>query len=237
MLLPVVTALTFALPAQLGDGAPVPDEDRAPSHADTRGGNECPALFGAALDVEERRASREARLEDVSRSEVLLDVVHSDPAWQTPKPMRVHGFDVLGVEASPDGEPFARVHLSEAWSETCPAGDYLVRPDDSLGSEGAVLAVLDEGLLAEHKGQLIFLPTSGTHPPQFRMIWQSPFALNITPGSNASIGGSNGSAPKRNTARAASAKNDRSKQQRAKAQAKAAAENRRTMARPGRPRG
>lgn len=252
----VVLALT--LPAQLSDPAPpLDDAARADDVAveaptDAIGGEDgsvvparaslardCAALFGDDATREHRRTSRTARLEEVSRSERLLDVVHSEPAWQAPKPMRVPGLDIVGLEDGANGQPAARVRLGESWSGSCPPGDYLVAPDDGLGSDGLVLAVLDEGVLAEHRGELIFLPRSGTHAPTFRMIWRSGFALNINPGSNPAIGGSStGSSPKRNsTKRAPAAKRDDTKQ-RAKANAKAAAENRRNMStRPVRPRG
>lgn len=261
-------ALLVTLAAQLDDGAPPPAEpaiqasetasvdavDDADATADPTTAQppaaetftpenaslarDCAALFGGDLTREERRASREARLEEVSRSERLLDVFHSDAAWQVPKPMRVPGIDVIAIEDGPDGEPSARVRIAESWSGTCPAGDYLVARDDGLGSEGLVLALLDEGVLAEHRGELIFLPKSGMHPPTFRMIWRSGFALNITPGSNAAIGGSSGSSPKRNSTKRAPAADRNDRKQRAKANAKAASENRRNMAtRPVRPRG
>lgn len=218
MLLPVLVAL--ALPAETETPAPLPSD-------------ECVALFGDSSLIEERRASREVRLEAVSRSENLLDIVHTDASWQAPKPTRVPGLELVSVEEGEDGERVARVRLGDPWSEACEPGDYLVRVDDGLGSEGLVLALVDEGMLAEHRGTLIFVPKTGASAPPMRMIWRSGFALNVTPGAGpkATSGASGGAKQPRAVGR------DSSANQRARADAKAAAENRRTTARPTRPRG
>lgn len=221
MLLPVLVALAFPAEADI--------EKAVPSH-------ECPALFGESERSDERRSLREQRLEAVSRSENLLDIVHSDAGWQAPKPTRVPGLELVAVEeAAEDGERLARVRVGEVFSEACAPGEYLVRVDDGLGSDGSVLALVDEGMLAEHRGNLIFVPRFGTGAPPFRMIWRSPFALNITPGSTPNVGGGSSSAAKPTQPR--SAGRDASPAQRARANAKAAAETRRTTARPTRPRG
>lgn len=232
MLLPIVLAL--AVPAET-DAAPADTHEGAATAAPAE---ECAALFGDAARVEERRASREERLEGVSRSENLLDITHSDAGWQAPKPMRVPGVEVLAIEEGPGGAPVARVRVGEAWKERCAPGEYLLGVDDGLGSDGLVLAILDEGVLAEHKGNLIFVPRLGTGAPPFRMIWRSAFALNIAPGSNPAIGGSKtGSTSSRRSTRTTSGR-DSSASQRARAEAKAAAESRRTLStRQARPRG
>lgn len=234
MLLPL--ALVIALPADTGGGASQPSakaQESAPAPASLA--TDCSALFGNDRDRERRRASREARLEEISRTDQFLDVTYNDPRWRPPTPMRVPGLEITGFEEGPEGKAVARVRLSEAWSATCPAGDYLVGPDDGLGTEGLVLALVNEGVLAEHKGDLIFLPRTGVHAPQFRLIWRSGFGLNVAAGKNSGLGGtSTASAPK---AAGAKAPRQDARQQK-KAAAKAAAENRRNMAtRPVRPRG
>lgn len=230
-------ALVIALPAGTGDVALEPSatsHEPAPPRASLA--TDCSALFGSARDRESRRASREARLEEVSRTDQFLDVTYSDPLWGPPTPMRVPGLEIKGFEEGPDGKALARVRLSEAWSATCPAGDYLVGPDDGLGTEGLVLALVDEGVLAEHKGALIFLPRTGAHAPQFRLIWRSGFALNVAAGKNSGLGGGRSTAAAPKAAGAKAPRQDA--RQRKKAAAKAAAENRRNMAtRPVRPRG
>lgn len=232
MLLPILLAL---VPAQT-EVAPPPDA--AANTPPAAPADSCAALFGEAARGDERRASREERLEGVSRSENLLDITHSDAGWRAPKPMRVPGMEVVAIEDGADGARTARVRVGEAWSERCEPGEYRLGVDDGLGSDGLVLAIVDEGVLAEHKGELIFVPRLGSGPPPFRMIWRSAFALNVAPGSNAAIGGSStGNAKARRNTRATTGR-DASASQRARAQAKAAAESRRAVSsRANRPRG
>lgn len=210
-------ALALVLPADLGDAVPAheeapPEEASAAPEDEALPAAACAALFGGDVDRDLRRASRETRLEEVVRTEMLLDVVHTDPKWQPPKPMRVPGIEVVELVETPEGGKRARVRLTSAWGELCPAGDYLVDADDGLGSEGLVLAILDEGVLAEHRGELIFLPKTGSHSPAFRMIWRSGFGMNVAAGS------AKGPARKPTTAAA----KKRAQKPRAKASAKAA---------------
>jgi hypothetical protein len=206
--LPLTLVLLLAAPADIWDAAPKDGEAREPrEELEDEAGDEdankgCPLLFGSDESREHNRAVRLRRLAEVTWGEKLTDLVHSEPTWREPVLRRVPGLEVVQVEAVPDGEHVALVRVSEAFAASCPAGDYLVSVDDALGAEGAVLAVLDEGLLAELRGDLIFLHRGGAPPlPRFRMIWRSSYGLSLGSAAVAATGGKS-AAPAARAARA-----------------------------------
>jgi hypothetical protein len=137
----------------------------------------CPSLFGGDADRERNRAWRGEVLKEVVRGQRYVDVVHTVASWRSPKSIRVPGLDILEVGADEQGVAAARVRVDDAVAQGC-GGELIVRADDALGADGQILAVMDEGVLAEHRGQLVLLHRVGNRPPEnLRLIWQSGFGL------------------------------------------------------------
>ncbi|MFZ9887994.1 MAG: hypothetical protein ACO3JL_10870 [Myxococcota bacterium] len=181
--------------------------------------HQCAALFGGRDDEGPRDHTTM-----VSRSTHTVDVTYGESTWQTPRLVSLPGIEFVRSEEVDDGSRRAVLRVGDEWAEECPAGEYAVAALAPLGVDGRILAVLEEGVLAEHRGALIFVPPAGRRGPAFRMIWRSGFGLSV----NGSVGGGSTGAAKNNSA--ADKKARRQKRGRAdKATVKATVANRRSV--------
>lgn len=167
--------------------------------ASARPAEECPTLFGTAARRDANAAWRGRVFHGVRRGERTLDVFHSMASWRAPVRMRLPGVEVVAIERDESGEALAFVHVDEQVG-AC-EGDYALDVDDSIGADANVLAVLEEGVLVMHDGDLVLLGALGAAPPDFRMIWQSGFVVDVAASAKGKASGA-----KTNAARARSSK-------------------------------
>lgn len=173
-------ALVQPLPARSSirdrhDPAPLASE--APSSLKITPAGAC-ALFQDSAAT--RRANRERRLsllESIDRAKASFWIVHHGD-WTMPQPISVEHLTLSKTILKPEGAPTAIVWLDMPGQESgCRPGLYRLEVDDSLGPDAHVLAIFDEVVLIEYRGQLQYFTSPGAVVPEWHMVWQSPWTL------------------------------------------------------------
>ena len=151
--------------------------------------SDCTSLFG---DEDSRLRNKKNRrrnlywIDDADSDEDPNIVVHSNVEWKAPKPMRVEGLAVVGVSDEGSKETVVvKLAPSMARRVGCASGRYLLTVDDDLGS-APILAVLEEGVLVTHRGELGFVPMRDREMPQWLMAWGSRWRI-IPPRTRSSV--------------------------------------------------
>jgi hypothetical protein len=132
----------------------------------------CPAFFGDSSAKARNAMLRAKWLDWVDEDGDGVTIAHAQERWAEPLPTRVRGVQLVRIVRRETGLA-AELILSPdlAGSAHCPLGPYQVSIDDSLVGWGRVLAVLHQGLLAEHQGQLRFLALPAAEPPRWLLAW------------------------------------------------------------------
>jgi hypothetical protein len=137
----------------------------------------CAALFGSG---EERAQNARARQPLYFVHEELegITLAHSSPSWTDPTEVELEGVRLI---RSGDARAVVRVSSAAALPPGCPAGEYEVGRDDSLGRSTRILAVLKAGLLMERAGRLVYLRAPGTAARWF-LAWSAPGMVRLPVG-------------------------------------------------------
>lgn len=185
----------LALPAR-ADAAPETDGpvEKILTAAD------CPFVLGTGGSHATNAARRDKVVSWVEASGSVVDITHS-ARWRRPYYLEFDGLG-LGETTFRDGAWAAVVDLDESFG--CPAGRYQLTPDDNLGGDTWVIAVLPDLVLVEFQGNLAYLLTEDGEAPTWRMVWRSPWkTVRRWQGSVTSVtkGRKNSKRAKRNTKR------------------------------------
>jgi hypothetical protein len=133
---------------------------------------DCAEVFGDEADVGANRRARESRLNFVIDSGAQVVVDHSF-AWSEPTETEIRSLSLVETSTAT-----ALVYFTASEEEIdCPDAFYRISPDDSLGPEGRIVAVLRRGLLIELGEDLYHLPSDGEASPDFRLTWSSRFGI------------------------------------------------------------
>jgi len=145
-----------------------PDAPYPPQH--------CEPVFGDADAHAENRAHRQLAELEVEPGEHDVSVNHSTD-WHAPTPLDLDELELVETW-SEGGAVHALVYLDASFEEQgCDEGHYLIEPDDAIGAEARVLAVLEDVVLLEHGGELRYLRVDGVELPEWRMLWHSPWVM------------------------------------------------------------
>lgn len=162
---PVLVFLLVVFSVQLSRAAP--GAKRSP----IRVPSQCPRIFGNKLTRAANGADRVRFLHWVFEEAEGITIAHSHGSWTDPIRLRLAGIEV--VDRTPYDPKTAIVHINSEIAEEigCPAGDYRVRRDDSLGHNAHVLAVFRDLLLVEHQGMLTYMAPKETQGPRWVCGW------------------------------------------------------------------
>ena len=145
----------------------------------------CAALFGSG---EERAQNARARQPLYFVHEELegITLAHSSPSWTDPTEVELEGVRLVQSGA---GRAVIRLASPLTLPPGCPAGDYQVGQDDSLGRGTRILMVLQAGLLMERAGRLVYLGAPGTSPAaRWFLAWSAPGTVRLPPGESGDRG-------------------------------------------------
>lgn len=158
-----------------GDALAQPCAGLAPEPPQAPGA--CPQLFGDVERHEANKARRQDALHSVWRSGKDVNVTYN-ARWSAPLSLGLRKLELLAaLPEAPDG-PVACVRLRKPLAEgQCPAGVYPVPLDASLGSNTALLAVVEGVALVEHGGRLATLSAADAPAYTWRMSWRSPWRV------------------------------------------------------------
>ncbi|MCA9543183.1 MAG: hypothetical protein KC613_02305 [Myxococcales bacterium] len=134
---------------------------------------DCPRVFGSPAYKRKLTKRRKRLLDDVDPNGDIVDIAHSTD-WRRPFYLEFTGVELLAAE----GDEGAAFRVDDALADLdCEPGVYHLDVDDSLGDDTAILAVLDDVVLVEFKGQLGYLATDDAEIPTWRMIWLAPWRI------------------------------------------------------------
>jgi hypothetical protein len=135
----------------------------------------------------ERNADRRASLvEAVESDSGQVEIVYTAAALRQPVAANVDGLDVTRVTRTADGRLLAQATVDGALASACGSRDLALRTDDALGTGWQVVSVLNSGVLLLGGDRLVWLARDGAPEPDFRMVWVSPFELDMNAGQPAS---------------------------------------------------
>lgn len=139
----------------------------------------CPEVFGDEADYRRNQSRREDHLEDVDPDGYFIT---HDSDWIEPIPIEPLDLHLVATETQGDCAPYAIVDLRPG-EETidCEPGLYAVEVDASLGRDARVLAIFDDILLIENRGDLQYVMTDLAVEPQWRMVWHPPWKFTRPP--------------------------------------------------------
>lgn len=147
----------------------------------------CSQLFGEEDEHEQNMRHRKKLLISVREGEYCIEVLHSAD-WEAPEEIDYIGLELIETIVDEESEPQALVQVfNEIDDLECDPGIYVVGVDDSIGEEARVLAILQDFVLIEEKGELKFLKTDDSVKPVWRMIWKSSWKLPKTPDASRSV--------------------------------------------------
>jgi len=173
-LAPLSAALTAALLLAAPAGA---SPARVGAGAKARPASACAALFGADATRASNARAR-ARIDWIDQDEDGVTIAHTHGSWDEPAALTIRGVHLQAVEGAS-----AEVSLdpSTAAALGCLAGRYSLRADDSIGRWSRILAVLQQGVLVEHRGRLRYIRAPRSASPRFVMGWHLPGELRPDP--------------------------------------------------------
>jgi hypothetical protein len=167
VLLPALVGLLAG--GQVAAAAPPPRAEPAPA-VRVRDASTCPALFGGARTHTLNTRTRAAHLDWITEERAGVTIVHTDPAWVDPTPLRIVGLRLAGVQGTSADFVLSGARAAELG---CPAGRYRLRVDDSIGRRSQVLAVLRGGVLVAWGGALRYIPAPDTSRlPRWLLAWR-----------------------------------------------------------------
>lgn len=175
----ILWSFPLSMVAASGDGGGSEDLDACESVRSIRAtpASVCEEVFGEESDHEEDRRRREAILEGVDVTEHDVWITHSGD-WSDPEPLHFANLALVGVETNEGCAPVAVVELdNESDDIACDSDLYLIEQDSSLGEDTHVLAIIDNVVIVEHEGKLMYLVVSDHSAPPFRMVWHAPFTI------------------------------------------------------------
>jgi hypothetical protein len=139
--------------------------------------SQCPQVFGDGLSQERNRQLRTRALEKVTPGKHMINLLHTGK-WRPPSQIRFQGLVLRTTTSAKPGDSRALVEIGQLpGGLECTPGTYELKVDDSIGGQGHVLAILDNSVLLEHKGELRFWKIANTESPVFRMIWRATWSL------------------------------------------------------------
>jgi len=161
----------LALPASAIASGLAPAPSRSPAR--TRSAIHCAALFGDARAQAGNASARAHRLDWVDEEASGITLAHSHPGWGDPVRLQLRGLELRRIEPSA-GQASAIFDLSPAVARTvgCPAGEYALALDHELMPSMRILAILQRGVLVEHRGGLGFVALPGTELPRWFVAWR-----------------------------------------------------------------
>lgn len=174
-------ALCLLLSAHPASAAAAGNPARAHEQGTDFSPEECPAIFGTS----ERRAAnalfREQHLNHVMGASGSYTVVHHNPRWDKPSPLRIQGIHLVEAGRGGDKRAFVRVNLDAPTASrvSCEPGIYRLTRDDNIAPGASILAILDRSLLISRHGRLTYIPAIPGSSQNFRMVWQSPWTIEI----------------------------------------------------------
>ena len=181
------TALLAAAPPHAAGAARAASPPCTVRTTSTRPGASCPALFGDERVWATNGASRRAALESVYEGTNTIWLTERGD-WTNPTRASLRGIDLVETGVAPGCEPVAVLRVDARVAPGCEPGPYVVRVDDSLGSEGRVLGITAGVLLLEIDGVLRYTTADGGADPVWRMVWhpdwkfeERPVAGGMTP--------------------------------------------------------
>ncbi len=140
---------------------------------------ECPGMFGSQSVWDDNEAKRKKNLVRAYGANGRYTVMHKARSWGQPVRFRIRGLDLEDVEIDEDGHRSVLLEVSEDVADLfgCEAGLYELERDNSLLRDTSVLKILDDAVLLDYQGHLVYLPVHDWDDPSFRLVWQSRWAI------------------------------------------------------------
>lgn len=131
----------------------------------------CPALFGDDETQDYNRRVRKAKLTWLETRGDVVEITHTT-TWKRPFYLELAGIELVDTAVDEEGEWSAVVELDETIAG-CPAGQYELDADASLGKQARVMGVVQDTLLVDFEGKLAYLMTDEAEAPTWQMVWRS----------------------------------------------------------------
>lgn len=185
-----------------------PDDCQPEIEAPWHWASECPQLFGDEDTHSANLKWRHRVIKNIDEGEYSIDILHS-AAWQEPTRTLIPSLTLFKTERAPNCPAIATVQVDAVeLGVNCKDGLYALRVGDGIGETGRVVAILDDILLTELRGQLAYFTVSPTQRPNWRLTWRSPWRVSM-PSSSGARGGHSKSKARAKTPRRATKKSPR----------------------------
>jgi hypothetical protein len=164
----LVTGSAYAA-ALTSSGAPAGDRARV---------GQCAALFGDLRARQENARARSKRLDWVDEEQSGVTIAHAAEEWEDPITLELGGLRLVGTRGR---AAMFQVTAALAASTGCPAGVHQVHVDARLAAWTRVLAVLQRGVLVDHRGRLGFIRAPHAGEPRWLLAWRMRASLPPPP--------------------------------------------------------
>ena len=131
----------------------------------------CPAVFGNSQVHSANASRRQGELDWVEEDETGVTIVHGNQRWDDPFRLSIQGVRLVRVSA---GSAVFELTAQVADRVKCRPGQYMLQVDHRVSRRTRILALLQHGVLVEHRGRLAFISSASVASPRWLVAWRMP---------------------------------------------------------------